>query len=35
VLWEVILRDRHGVLQWQVYGGLRVNGLYPDTTESR
>ena len=30
VLWEVILYDPYEVLNWQVYGGLRIPSLYAD-----
>lgn len=29
VVWEVRLTDPHQILNWQVYGGLRVPALYP------
>ena len=32
VLWEVILRDRYQILNWQIYGGLRSPSLYPPGT---
>ncbi|MFP6828249.1 MAG: aryl-sulfate sulfotransferase [Gammaproteobacteria bacterium] len=34
VVSEILVRDENDILQWQVYGGLHVNSLYPEPMTS-